>query len=295
MTTYKTLFSILFILLLFSSLATSKKYCFDRTLSTKSLGLRKEKLSHLHFYFHDIVSGQNPTVVRVAQAPITNKSLTLFGAVMMADDPLTVGPEPNSKFVEKAQEIYASASQNGLGLLMVLNFVFKEGKYNGSTMSLLGRNAAFSRVREMPIVGGSGVFQFARGYAKAKTFWLNTTSGDATELVTCSPFPNQSRVHATFEDQSSPAGTACENGSNLIPHAVVVGLVLLHFSSTGSGIEYEHENKVLETRKQIESRNPLALLPKIVPQSTDLPSNNMEDAFEPIDEKWRRTNPAATA
>ncbi|KAL4307586.1 hypothetical protein HN51_041958 [Arachis hypogaea] len=41
----------------------------------------------------------------------------------------------------------------------------------------------------------------------------------------------------------------------------------------------EYENKVIETRKQIESRNPLAFLPKIVPQSTDRPSNNMEDAI----------------
>ncbi|QHO44622.1 hypothetical protein S83_018944 [Arachis hypogaea] len=54
-----------------------------------------------------------------------------------------------------------------------------EGKYNGSTVSLLGRNAVFSGVREMSIVGGSGVFRFARGYAQAKTVWLNTTSGDA--------------------------------------------------------------------------------------------------------------------
>ncbi|MED6113141.1 hypothetical protein PIB30_068084, partial [Stylosanthes scabra] len=75
---------------------------FDRTLSPKSLGLQKEKLSHFHFYFHDIVSGQNPTAVRVAQAPITNQSPTLFGAVMMAGDPLTVGPKANSKLVGKA-------------------------------------------------------------------------------------------------------------------------------------------------------------------------------------------------
>ncbi|MED6156782.1 Dirigent protein 21 [Stylosanthes scabra] len=148
-------------------------------MSPKSLGLRKEKLSHLHFYFHDIVSGQNPTAVRVAQAAMTNKSPTAFGVIMMADDPLTVGPKPNSKLVGKAQGIYVSASQNELGLLMVLNFAFTEGKYNGSTVSMLGRNAVFFGVREMSIVGGSGVFRFARGYAQAKTFWFNTTSGDA--------------------------------------------------------------------------------------------------------------------
>ncbi|QHO44621.1 hypothetical protein S83_018945 [Arachis hypogaea] len=115
----KTLFSIFFIPLLFSTLITARDPRFDRSLSPKSLGLRKEKLSHLHFYFHDILSGQNPTAVRVAQAAMTATSPTVFGAVMMADDPLTVGPEPNSKVIGKAQGIYASASQNDLGLLMV--------------------------------------------------------------------------------------------------------------------------------------------------------------------------------
>ena len=97
----------------------------------------------------------------------------------MIDDPLTVGPEPGSKLVGKAQGIYASASQEESGLLMVMNFEFSEGKYNGSTLSLLGRNTVFSTVREMPIVGGSGLFRFARGYAQAKTHWFNLTSGDA--------------------------------------------------------------------------------------------------------------------
>ena len=72
----------------------------------------------------------------------------------MIDDPLTEGPELSSKLVGKAQGIYASASQSETGLLMVLNYVFTEGKYNGSSLSILGRNAVFSGVREMPIVGG---------------------------------------------------------------------------------------------------------------------------------------------
>jgi len=52
-----------------------------------------------------------------------------------------------------AQGIYASASQSELSFLMALNFVFTEGKYNGSTLSILGRNNVFSGIREMPIVG----------------------------------------------------------------------------------------------------------------------------------------------
>ncbi|MBA0861137.1 hypothetical protein Goshw_024836, partial [Gossypium schwendimanii] len=53
--------------------------------------------------------------------------------------------------------------------LMAYNFAFIEGKYNGSNLSVLGRNPVFSAVREMPVIGGSGVFRFARGDAGAKT------------------------------------------------------------------------------------------------------------------------------
>ena len=151
----------------FSQLTTAKPHPFSRTICPTSLG--QEKLSHLHFYFHDIVGGSNQTAVRVAAAPITDVSPTGFGAMVMMDDPLTETPEPDSKIVGRAQGMYASASQSELGLLMVLNFAFTEGKYNGSSLSVLGRNTVESAVRKMPIVGGSGLFRFSRGYAQART------------------------------------------------------------------------------------------------------------------------------
>ncbi|KAK9986599.1 hypothetical protein SO802_031550 [Lithocarpus litseifolius] len=157
----------------------TKTPVFSRNLSPSSLGLKREKLSHLHFYFHDILSGPKPTSVRVAQAAMTNTSSTLFGAVSVIDDALTMLPDNSSKVVGRAQGIYASASQSEVGLLMVLNFAFIEGEYNGSTLSVLGRNTIFSTVRELPIVGGSGVFRFARGYAHAKTYYFDTKTLDA--------------------------------------------------------------------------------------------------------------------
>ncbi|OVA00952.1 Plant disease resistance response protein [Macleaya cordata] len=138
---------------------------------------RNEKISHLHFYFHDTVSGKNPTAVQIA-APTAKKSGSFFGITMIIDDKLTEGPEPTSKIIGRAQGIYAIAAQEEIGLLMNMNLVFMEGKYNGSTLSVLGRNAVFHPVREMPIVGGSGLFRFARGYALAKTVWFKK-SGDA--------------------------------------------------------------------------------------------------------------------
>ncbi|KAI3696874.1 hypothetical protein L6452_29466 [Arctium lappa] len=81
---------------------------FSTNLSKKSLGFKKEKLTHLHFYFHDIVTSRHPTAVRVAAVATTNATINQFGLVTM-DDPLTEGPKPGSKVVGRAQGIYASA------------------------------------------------------------------------------------------------------------------------------------------------------------------------------------------
>ncbi|XP_059462592.1 dirigent protein 21-like [Corylus avellana] len=138
---------------------------------------RMEKTTHLHFYFHDILAGTNPTAIRIVKPP--NNSVGGFGTTYMIDDWLTEGLEPTSKAVGRAQGMYAVASQHDLGLLMVINFAFLEGKYNGSALSILGRNPVLHSVREMPIVGGSGVFRLARGYALAKTVRFNPKTGDA--------------------------------------------------------------------------------------------------------------------
>ncbi|KAK7349741.1 hypothetical protein VNO77_07367 [Canavalia gladiata] len=153
---------------------------FGRPMDRKLLGLkRKEKLSHFKFYWHDIVSGHNPTSVAVVPPPLKLNSTTAFGLVNMIDNPLTLGPQLSSKLVGKAQGFYASASQSEIDLLMAMNFAFIDGKYNGSTITILGRNPVFNKVREMPVIGGSGLFRFARGYGEARTHWFDLKTGDA--------------------------------------------------------------------------------------------------------------------
>ena len=137
----------------------------------------KEKVSRLHFYFHDTLSGKNPSAVDVAEASMTKKSPTLFGLLNIFDDPLTEGPEPTSMLVGRAQGLYGSAGQ--LGLLAAMNFVFTIRKFNGSSVTILGRNAVFQPLREMPIISGTGAFRLARVFVTAKTYFLNFTSGDA--------------------------------------------------------------------------------------------------------------------
>ncbi|XP_057978092.1 dirigent protein 22-like [Malania oleifera] len=172
-----TLFTISFLLLLSSSFISTKGSFEEEvpeTIHTSSKCL--EQSTRLHFYLHDIISGKNPTAVRIAGPP--NSTFINFGNTMMIDDPLTEGPETTSKLVGKAQGLYALAARDDFSLLVVMNFAFLEGKYNGSTISILGRNPIAHTVREMPIVGGSGVFRLARGSALAHPVWVS--GGDAT-------------------------------------------------------------------------------------------------------------------
>ncbi|KAK5773373.1 dirigent protein 22-like [Gossypium arboreum] len=156
---------------------------FARSMDKKVLGMKKEKLSHFRLYWHDIVGGKNATAVPVV-FPSRN-STTAFGMISVIDDPLTMGPELSSKMVGRAQGFYSAASQQEIGLLMAMNFAFMEGKYNGSTITILGRNTVFSKVREMPVIGGSGLFRFARGYVEARTHRFDPATGDAVVQYDC--------------------------------------------------------------------------------------------------------------
>ncbi|CAN1276444.1 Dirigent protein 23 [Linum perenne] len=141
-------------------------------------GTGPETITNLQFYFHDILSGSNPTAKRVVQ-PIIGKTITtLFGAIVMADDPLTETSDPSSKLIGRAEGMYSSASQEDIALLMVMSYGFTDGPYKGSSISIMDKNPAMNPTRELPVLGGTGVFRMARGYAAMKTVSVNV-GGDA--------------------------------------------------------------------------------------------------------------------
>ncbi|KAL9233024.1 hypothetical protein vseg_008067 [Gypsophila vaccaria] len=147
------------------------------TIATAASPPANTNLTHIQFYFHDYVTGPNPTALRIAQAQTTAQSTSTFGALVMIDDPLTSGPENSSKVIGHAQGMYGFADQSQLALLMTMNLVFSDGDFNGSTLSVMGRNSVMDSVREMAVVGGSGLFRFATGYAQAKTVTFMDTNG----------------------------------------------------------------------------------------------------------------------
>ncbi|KAK1311140.1 hypothetical protein QJS10_CPA08g01279 [Acorus calamus] len=176
LTMSQTLFPMILFMLISSTISiTNAEYATKGDFEFKQY--EEEKKTHLHFYFHDIVSGPNPTAVQVVSSKLT--MLTSFGTVVMIDDLLTEGPDQGSKLIGRAQGTYSFASKEDVGLQMVLNYVFVDGEYDGSSLAMLGRNSVLSDVREMAIVGGTRVFRFARGYALAKTYQFNLITGDA--------------------------------------------------------------------------------------------------------------------
>lgn len=137
------------------------------------------KVTKIRFFVQDHVSGRNQTVYQVAQSDITSTSRTSFGALNVVDDPFTVGPKPESKVLGRAQGIIGFADLNEIGFHMSITFLFTSGKYKGSTIAMLGRNHLLEKFRRIPIVGGTGAFELARGIATTSTYSFDPTTHNA--------------------------------------------------------------------------------------------------------------------
>ncbi|XP_039118598.1 dirigent protein 4-like [Dioscorea cayenensis subsp. rotundata] len=144
--------------------------------------LGKEKVTRLHFYFHDTLNGDHPTTVPVAYpigTVISPSNLAPSNAVYVADDPLTDGPDPKSTVVGHAQGFYVFEMQDKVVLIFVMDIGFTSGEFNGSSITLFSRNPVLETDREMAVVGGRGKFRLARGFAKLHTYSFNLTGAGA--------------------------------------------------------------------------------------------------------------------
>ncbi|KAH7834710.1 hypothetical protein Vadar_018834 [Vaccinium darrowii] len=137
----------------------------------------QQKVTKLHFYFHDL---RGVTTAVVAQSNTTATSPTVFGVLYAMDNPLTVGPSQASKVIGRAQGLYGSTSMEELSLIQAMNLVFTDGPYNGSSLTVLGSNPVMHPNREMPVVGGSGVFRLVRGVALLTAYFFDVPRGNAT-------------------------------------------------------------------------------------------------------------------
>ncbi|PWA73677.1 disease resistance-responsive (dirigent-like protein) family protein [Artemisia annua] len=184
-------FILLFIMALSQTISiTQADPAFLQSIKKNPMKLKTEKLSHFKFYWHDIVSGPNPTAVTIVQPPAnkTKNPLTGFGLINMIDDPLTEKPETGSKLLGRAQGFYGASSQEEIGLLMAMNF-----------------NFATRKAREMSVIGGSGVFRFARGPYQAFSPLedVNLDMNDLEEFI--QDYPTQQYRSQNYPTQHYPS------------------------------------------------------------------------------------------
>ncbi|KAH6776090.1 hypothetical protein C2S52_013651 [Perilla frutescens var. hirtella] len=135
--------------------------------SNADLGQVKE--TKMTVYFQDYSGGPNATVVEITGPTDGLLSFTKFGAIFCTDDPITKGFEESSAQIARAQGIYVTSALDGSNTHVLISIVFINDEYKGSTLEVQGSSAQFERVREVAVVGGTGKFRLARGYATFET------------------------------------------------------------------------------------------------------------------------------
>ncbi|KAG4988633.1 hypothetical protein AAZX31_11G140400 [Glycine max] len=110
--------------------------------------------------------------------PVTNtnqlpEGMTLqkvmFGTMTVFDDELTEGQELGSGLVGKAQGFYIASAVDGASQLMAFTAKFEENGYVDS-LSFFGVHLTQVSESQIAIVGGTGKFLNAEGFAIIKTF-----------------------------------------------------------------------------------------------------------------------------
>ncbi|XP_073158136.1 dirigent protein 23-like isoform X2 [Henckelia pumila] len=154
----------------------------------------KEKTAKFHIYVQDALGGANPTVWEVARSTQTVNSPTAFGDVRV-DDLVTAEPDPGSEKLGRTQGIITYSDMTEPALTMNLTFYFTGGEYMGNSITIGGRNPVNNKDREMPIVGGTGMFRMARGYVISNTYSFDAvTNYGVLEYTFFVAYPDQDEI-----------------------------------------------------------------------------------------------------
>ncbi|KAL2470437.1 Dirigent protein 25 [Abeliophyllum distichum] len=108
--------------------------------------------------------------VNSAQFPSgTTFQKLMFGTMTVFDDELTEGHDLGSGLVGKAQGFYIASSEDGNSQTMAFTVMFTSGSYADS-LSLFGIHRTAVSESHLAILGGTGKYVNAKGFATVKTF-----------------------------------------------------------------------------------------------------------------------------
>ncbi|CAN8285515.1 unnamed protein product [Cochlearia groenlandica] len=104
--------------------------------------------------------------------------MLMFGTMTVIDDELTEGHELGSGLLGKAQGYYVASAVDGTSQTMAFTAMFESGGYEDS-ISLFGVHRTAVSESHLGVMGGTGKYVNARGFAIVKTF--TGSSGTQTQ------------------------------------------------------------------------------------------------------------------
>lgn len=107
----------------------------------------------------------------------------MFGTLSVFDNELTEGHELGSGLVGKAQGFYVASSEDGTSQTMAFTTMFESGGYVDS-LSFFGVHRTAVSESQLAVMGGTGKYVNAKGYATVKTFpATNQQNNDGVETL----------------------------------------------------------------------------------------------------------------
>lgn len=126
-------------------------------------------------------NGFSVTNVNLMPAGMTLQKL-MFGTMTVFDDEITEGHELGSGLVGKAQGFYIASAVDGTSQVLAFTAMFEENGYSDS-ISFLGVHRLQVSESQLAVIGGTGKFLNAKGFAIAKTLPVTNNDMHATDGV----------------------------------------------------------------------------------------------------------------
>ncbi|KAK6156464.1 hypothetical protein DH2020_010712 [Rehmannia glutinosa] len=121
---------------------------------------------------NNVVSGNNnQAFVTAGQLPQgLNLQQLMFGSVTVVDNEITEGHELGTAVLGKAQGFYITSSSDGSSHTLALTALFHGGDHEiEDTISFFGVHRTATPISHLAIVGGTGKYENAKGYATIET------------------------------------------------------------------------------------------------------------------------------
>ncbi|KAK6228075.1 Dirigent protein - like 2 [Theobroma cacao] len=121
---------------------------------------------------NNVLNGDSQPFVTAGQLPPGSLQRLMFGSITVIDDELTEAHELGSAVLGRAQGFYLASSLDGSSQTIALTVLLHGGEHGHEledAISFFGVHRTVSPASQIAVVGGTGKYENARGYATVET------------------------------------------------------------------------------------------------------------------------------